>query len=264
MTAQAQNAPIRLQAPWDDNDWWQPSTYPPDHSGTGLHTAVDFNYVSAGSISHTWPYASELQDAGRNIRAAFAGTVQQTSEANSGGYGNEVVIVSSENSHYKTRYGHLADFAGVANGATVNAGDIIGHCGATGHVTGPHLHFELLLDGVRQSADNLVMSGQPITIDFSQLQFPGTDGDRYVGYPIQAHLTSIGSTTELYVSLGGNDGSNGSSGSPFRTIKHAIDAASGTQPVTIHIAPGSYGEKIGTSKHIHFVVNGTGTVQTGG
>lgn len=73
-----------------------------------------------------------------------------------------------------------------------------------------------------------------------------------------------GSTTDIYVSLSGNDGSNGSSGSPFRTIKHAIDAASGTQPVTIHIAPGSYGEKIGTGKHIHFVVNGPGIVQTGG
>lgn len=73
-----------------------------------------------------------------------------------------------------------------------------------------------------------------------------------------------GSNTEIYVALSGNDASNGSSGSPFRTIKHAIDVASGTQSVTIHIAPGSYGEKIGTGKHIHFVVNGSGTVQTGG
>ena len=70
--------------------------------------------------------------------------------------------------------------------------------------------------------------------------------------------------TNVYVSLTGSDASNGSSGTPFRTIKHAIDAASATQGVTIHISPGTYGEKIGTSKHILFVVNGSGAVRTGG
>jgi len=69
--------------------------------------------------------------------------------------------------------------------------------------------------------------------------------------------------TNVYVSLSGSDTSNGSSGAPFRTIKYAIDMASATQ-ATIYIAPGSYGEKISTSKHIHFVTNGNGTVQTGG
>jgi len=73
----------------------------------------------------------------------------------------------------------------------------------------------------------------------------------------------ISDPTNIYVSLSGNDTGNGSSGAPFRTIKHAIDAASATQAATIHIAPGSYGEKIGTGKHIQFVVNGSGTVQTG-
>jgi len=260
--AYAQNSPIQLRAPWDDSDWWQPSTYLPDHSGTGLHTATDFNYVSAGSVSTNWPYASELQDQGRNIRAACSGTVQQTLEANSGGYGNEVVITSSENSHYKTRYGHLADFAGVANGANVNAGDVIGHCGNTGHVTGPHLHFELLLNGVRQNLDGIILSGQPVSIDFSRLQFPGTANERYIGYPIQSR--SSGSDTDIYVSLNGSDTSNGSSGSPFRSVAHAIDRASATLPVTIHIAPGTYGEKIGASKHIQFVTWGAGTVRIGG
>lgn len=74
----------------------------------------------------------------------------------------------------------------------------------------------------------------------------------------------VSDPTNIYVSLSGNDASNGTSGAPVRTIKYAIDQASTTQPVTIYIAPGSYGEKISTTKHIHFVTNGSGTVQTGG
>jgi len=74
----------------------------------------------------------------------------------------------------------------------------------------------------------------------------------------------VADPSDIYVSLTGSDASNGSAGAPFRTIKHAIDMASTTQPVTINIAPGSYGEKIGTSLHIHFLTWGAGTVQTGG
>lgn len=73
-----------------------------------------------------------------------------------------------------------------------------------------------------------------------------------------------GSDTDIYVSLSGNDASNGSSGSPFRTVAHAVAYANATQPVTIHIAPGTYGEKIGASKHIQFVTWGAGTVRIGG
>ena len=69
---------------------------------------------------------------------------------------------------------------------------------------------------------------------------------------------------DIYVSLSGNDSNNGSSGSPFRTVARAIVQANATQPVTIHISLGTYGEKISTGKHIHFVTNGSGTVRIGG
>ena len=72
------------------------------------------------------------------------------------------------------------------------------------------------------------------------------------------------STTDIYVSLNGNDSSNGSASTPFRTVRHAVDIANATQPVTIHITSGAYGEKINTSKHIHFVTSGSGTVRIGG
>ncbi len=59
-------------------------------------------------------------------------------------YGNIVMI--SHGSGYVTYYAHLDSFA-VKEGDEVRKGDIIGYIGMTGNVTGPHLHFEVRLDG---------------------------------------------------------------------------------------------------------------------
>jgi len=76
---------------------------------------------------------------------------------------------------------------------------------------------------------------------------------------------SSGSDTDIWVDRGNTaSGQDGSAGNPYSTVKAAVDKANATQPVTIHIKPGTYGEKIGTSKHIHFVTNGSGTVRIGG
>ena len=59
------------------------------------------------------------------------------------GYGNVVDIRHSGN--YTSRYAHFSRFAAnLRRGQSVNAGDIIGYVGQTGHATGPHLHFEFL------------------------------------------------------------------------------------------------------------------------
>jgi hypothetical protein len=55
----------------------------------------------------------------------------------------------------------------------------------------------------------------------------------------------------------------GTAANPFKTVMQAVNAASATQ-ATIHIKPGTYGEKVSTSKHIHFVTWGSGTVRIGG
>ena len=55
----------------------------------------------------------------------------------------------------------------------------------------------------------------------------------------------------------------GTAANPFKTVLQAVNAASATL-ATIHIAPGTYGERIGTSKHILFVTWGSGTVRIGG
>jgi murein DD-endopeptidase MepM/ murein hydrolase activator NlpD len=62
------------------------------------------------------------------------------------GYGNMVDIVHS--SGYMSRYAHFSRIAdGMRKGRAVEAGDVVGYVGQTGHATGPHLHFEFLRGG---------------------------------------------------------------------------------------------------------------------
>jgi murein DD-endopeptidase MepM/ murein hydrolase activator NlpD len=63
-----------------------------------------------------------------------------------GGYGN--VIILKHTNGISTVYGHLSRFAaGLRRGAKVAQGEIIGFVGMTGTATGPHLHYEFLLNG---------------------------------------------------------------------------------------------------------------------
>ena len=73
-----------------------------------------------------------------------------------------------------------------------------------------------------------------------------------------------GSDTDIWVDGGYSGAQSGTQASPYSTVKAAVDRASATQAVTIHIKPGTYSEKIGTNRHIHFVTNGPGTVRIGG
>ena len=64
------------------------------------------------------------------------------------GYGNVVDIRHSGN--YLSRYAHFSGFAAkLRGGQSVDAGDVIGYVGQTGHATGPHLHFEFLRGGTK-------------------------------------------------------------------------------------------------------------------
>jgi murein DD-endopeptidase MepM/ murein hydrolase activator NlpD len=79
---------------------------------------------------------------GTPIRAAASGTIIYCGWES--GYGNLVVIDHGGN--LATAYGHQSSIA-VACGQQVNQGDVIGYVGCTGHCTGPHLHFEVRING---------------------------------------------------------------------------------------------------------------------
>lgn len=80
--------------------------------------------------------------AGAPIRAARAGTVILAGD--NGGYGNCVII--DHGGGFTTLYAHQSRIV-VRSGQSVSRGEIIGYVGATGNVTGPHLHFETRVGG---------------------------------------------------------------------------------------------------------------------
>ncbi|WP_405730428.1 M23 family metallopeptidase [Streptomyces sp. NBC_00028] len=87
---------------------------------SGSHTGVDFHAAS-----------------GTSVHAVGSGTVVEAGWG--GSYGNNIVIKMNDGTY--TQYGHLSSI-GVSVGQTVTPGQQIGLSGATGNVTGPHLHFE--------------------------------------------------------------------------------------------------------------------------
>ncbi|MFJ4471620.1 M23 family metallopeptidase [Streptomyces sp. NPDC089424] len=87
---------------------------------SGSHTGVDFHAAS-----------------GTPVYAVGSGTVVEAGWG--GAYGNQVVIKMNDGTY--TQYGHLSSFS-VSVGQTVTPGQQIALSGATGNVTGAHLHFE--------------------------------------------------------------------------------------------------------------------------
>ena len=87
---------------------------------------------------------------GANIVASNSGTVV-TSSFNVGGYGNYVII--DHGGGYMTVYGHLSRRS-VGVGQKVSRGQVVGLCGSTGRSTGPHLHFEIRVNGKAQNPLN--------------------------------------------------------------------------------------------------------------
>ncbi|MFJ2936829.1 peptidoglycan DD-metalloendopeptidase family protein [Streptomyces sp. NPDC087219] len=88
---------------------------------SGYHTGVDF-----------------MASTGTTIVAVGPGTVYSAGDG--GAYGNQVVIQHADGTF--SQYAHLSSIS-VSAGQTVSGGEQIGLSGATGNVTGPHLHFEI-------------------------------------------------------------------------------------------------------------------------
>lgn len=88
---------------------------------------------------------------GARIVASASGTVIRAGTY--GGYGNCVVL--DHGGGISTWYGHMSSIA-VSTGQKVSQGQTIGNVGSTGYSTGPHLHFEYQVNGVRRNPHEIV------------------------------------------------------------------------------------------------------------
>jgi len=118
-------------------------------SGFGMrkHPILGFNKKHSGT-----DFAAKE---GTPIMASGSGTITRAKWC--GGGGNCIKI--KHNSAYETIYAHMKIFAkGIKVGKKVSQGDIIGYVGSTGMSTGPHLHYEVLINGKKVNSQKLKLS----------------------------------------------------------------------------------------------------------
>ena len=94
------------------------------------HTGVDYS-VSPGTP----------------IYATGDGVIERT-EIRAGGYGKNIIV--NHGFGFKSLYAHLSAF-NVRKGQKVKRGELIGYSGSTGSSTGPHLHYEVIVNGVKRN-----------------------------------------------------------------------------------------------------------------
>jgi murein DD-endopeptidase MepM/ murein hydrolase activator NlpD len=95
------------------------------------------------------PTGTPVHAAG-DARVSFAGR--------RGGYGNALVL--AHNNSVSTLYGHMSRFAkNIRVGTHVQQGQVIGYVGMTGLATGPHLHYEYLVNGVHKNPQTVQLPG---------------------------------------------------------------------------------------------------------
>jgi murein DD-endopeptidase MepM/ murein hydrolase activator NlpD len=123
--------------------------------GMLMKTPVDGARISSGFGSRFHPILGYTRmhkgvdfavPMGTPVMAAGAGTVQL--EGRYGGYGNFMKV--NHGNGYATGYAHLSRFApGLHIGSRVRQGQVIAYSGMTGMATGPHLHYEIFVNGTQ-------------------------------------------------------------------------------------------------------------------
>ena len=99
---------------------------------------------------------------GTPIMASGSGVIKKAGWC--GGGGNCVVI--RHNSTYQTIYAHMSKFAkGIRKGVRVKQGQTIGYVGSTGKSTGPHLHYEVIVNGKKVNSQTLKLPSGKILKD---------------------------------------------------------------------------------------------------
>lgn len=141
-----------------------------------LRSPVDFNRISSGfqperfhpvlgvkrphrGVDYAAPTGTPIKASGDG-RVEFVGT--------KGGYGKTVVI--QHGGAYRTLYAHMSRFRpGVSTGSRVKQGQVIGYVGQTGVATGPHLHYEFLVNGVHRNPLTVKLpTAEPIAAEYRE------------------------------------------------------------------------------------------------
>ncbi len=112
--------------------------------GFRIHPILGYNQMHQGT-----DFAAPI---GTPVMASGAGTVEYAGWK--GGYGKFISIRHSP--VYQTNYAHLQDYAkGMRRGTKVQQGQVIGYLGSTGSSTGPHLHYEVVVNGRKENSQTL-------------------------------------------------------------------------------------------------------------
>lgn len=135
--------PVRMLKEW--KDYFSQRGFfgvPFAHWGEAITSGFGWRHDPITGVRQIHPGMDFRAKVGDAVFASAAGKVIFAGVA--GGYGNLIKI--HHNSTYTTYYGHLSQIL-VKTGQKVKRGQLIGRVGATGHVTGPHLHFEIRKNG---------------------------------------------------------------------------------------------------------------------
>ena len=129
--------------------------------GFRIHPILGYNQMHQGT-----DFAAPI---GTPVMASGAGTVEYSGWK--GGYGKFISIRHSP--VYQTNYAHLQDYAkGIRRGAKVQQGQVIGYLGSTGSSTGPHLHYEVVVNGRKENSQTLKLpSAAPLEGNFNVCEF---------------------------------------------------------------------------------------------
>jgi len=128
--------------------------------GMRKHPIQGFNKMHTGT-----DFAAPM---GTPIMASGSGTITRAKWC--GGGGNCIKI--KHNSTYETVYAHMKSFAkGMKVGKKVRQGQIIGYVGSTGMSTGPHLHYEVIVNGKKVNSQKLKLPSGKVLKNEERKQF---------------------------------------------------------------------------------------------
>jgi murein DD-endopeptidase MepM/ murein hydrolase activator NlpD len=145
---------LRYTTPEGDTDYYSPDGR--SMRKAFLRTPVEFARISSRFGTRRHPILHTMRQhrgvdyaaaTGTPIRASGDGRIVH--RGGRGGYGKTIVIQHGQ--QYRTLYAHMNGYArNTAVGSRVRQGQVIGYVGSTGMATGPHLHYEFLVNGVHR------------------------------------------------------------------------------------------------------------------